>query len=133
MSQNQLVGKVVLLVGNDTAFLPKLVTQLAQKGADIALLCWQMPREMARKIKESVQAYGQKILLIDPAEQEGLTSKQLIDTVTMELGHLDVLIDLSAQSRLTLQKEDPNGMVYPVGFSQPNWQLNHVVLEKLTR
>ena len=129
MSQNQLVGKVVLLIGNDTAFLPKLVTQLAQKGADVALLCCQMPLEVARKIKESVQACGQKILFIDRAEQDGVTSRQLIDMVVTELGHLDVFIDLSAQKRVARQNE----AIDPDRYSQPNWQLNQVVLEQLTR
>ena len=63
-----------------------------------------MPSEIVRKIKESVQAYGQKLLLLDQAERPGKTSYQLIDTVVAELGRLDVLIDLSAQKK-TIQSQ----------------------------
>lgn len=128
----QLLGKVVFLVGNDSKVLQSLVKQLAQKGADIALLCWQLPWETARKIKESVQAFGREILLIVPTERETPSTTQLIQAITGELGHLDIFIDLSARSpELPIQAEAADVDKQQATRSQPNWQLTRAVLEEM--
>lgn len=126
--RQQLLGKVVLLIGNDTAVLQNLVTQLAQKGADVALLCWQMPLETARKIRESAQSVGRHLLLIEQSKRHEATYKQLMQTVTAELGKFDIFIDLSAQP-----KREPmaNGNGHHTTLLQPNWQLRHVVLQEM--
>jgi enoyl-[acyl-carrier-protein] reductase (NADH) len=129
-------GKVVFLIGNDTSVMQNLVTQLAQKGADIALVCWQMPLETIRKIKESVQEAGRHFLWIEQSDttQKPFALVQLVETITMELGHLDIFIDLSAQ------KSEPtaltNGTVHlstPTTPRQPNWLLAQAVLEEMAR
>lgn len=119
----QLLGKVVLLVGDDTAVMQRLITQLVQRGADIALLCWQIPLETARKLQENAKALGRGLLLIEQVEQKITDSRQLIDTVVAELGHPDIFIDLSTKRRLTT-----NGNIY---FEKPNWQLTKTVLEEI--
>lgn len=92
-----LMGTVILLIGNDTAVLHTLVTQLAQKGADIALVCRDFPREAARRLKQSVETVGQRFLLINEATYKRISASHLIQLVTSRLGHLDAFIDLSAQ------------------------------------
>lgn len=128
-----LMGKVVLLIGNDTAVVQNLVTQLAQKGADIALVCWQMPQEAVRKIKESVQAVGRHLLLIEQTEPEHEASvmAQLVETIAAELGHLDIFIDLSAHKSEPLSLS--NGHAHKVTAGQPNWPLAQAVLEEMVR
>ena len=118
LGRKQLVGKVVLLIGNDTTVLNNLVTQLAQKGADIVLLCWQLPLEAA-----------QKILLIEQSKEKPTTSRQLIETIVTELGHLDIFIDLSAQKNLSPQ--NGNGTMNLAGANR--WQLTKAILEELNR
>ena len=86
--QKKLLGKVVLLIGNDMAVIQTLVNQLARKGADVAILCWQMPLDIGRKIKESVHFVGRHFLLIEQAERNNSTNNQLIETITAELGQL---------------------------------------------
>ncbi|MCZ7666724.1 MAG: hypothetical protein M5U34_05580 [Chloroflexi bacterium] len=87
----------MLLIGNDTSILQNLVSQLAQKGADIALLCWQMPREKAQKIKEIVQATGVRLCLIEQVEYKTSSPGRLIESIVAKMGRLDIFIDLSAQ------------------------------------
>ena len=62
-SRNHLVGKVVLLIGNDTPVLNTLVIQLAQKGADIALFCRRQSTEALQNLKQQVEALGQRFFL----------------------------------------------------------------------
>lgn len=126
-----LTGKVVLLVGNDTAVTQLLIGQLAQKGADIALVCWHIPLETSAKIKERVQAFGRKLLLLEEMAGQTTSPAQLVQTITGELGQLDLFIDLSAQTSAPPgPNDDPNQMPAPV---QPHWQFVTAVLPEIAR
>jgi len=127
INKKQLQGKVVLLRGNDAAILHNLVTQLAQNGADVVLLYWQIPLETARQIKESAQSAGRHLLLVE--QKKSSASGQVIDTIKSELGHLDVYIDLSAQKH----KPAANFNRQSSQFNKPNWSLTQNVLEELVR
>lgn len=127
----KLLGKVVFLVGNDSQALHTLVNQLAQKGADIALLCWQISWETARTIKENVRGFGREILLIGAEDQNASSSKQLIQAITTELGRLDIFIDLSARKSNELKSKAKSENTQQPDWSQPNWQLIGVVLEEM--
>lgn len=124
---NHLVGKVVLLIGNDTAVLHTLVRRLAQKGADIALVCRELSSEAIRRVQEIVESLGQRFLLVDETNYQTFSADRLIHTVTSTLGHLDVFIDLSAD--LSALQETENGQAR-IEF-QPVWLLRQPVLEEL--
>ena len=126
-SRTQLLGKVVLLIGNDSDIVQNLVTQFARKGADVVLLCWRIPLEVVHKIRESVQSVGRHLLVI---EQETMTGKQLIEIITSELGRLDIFIDLSAQKR-EHTPGDKNDAAQTAALSHPDWQLTHAVFEEM--
>ncbi|MCL4262036.1 MAG: hypothetical protein KJ069_02425 [Anaerolineae bacterium] len=122
-SQNYLIGKVVLLIGNDTAVLQTLITHLAQKGADIVLVCQHWSVETIRRVKESVESLGRRFLFIENTERKQVSADLLVQNVVSSLGHLDIFIDLSAQKRGLNQ----NGKDY----GQPNWQLAQAALEEI--
>jgi hypothetical protein len=130
-SHKLLLGKVVLLIGCDTAEVQNLITQLAQKGADIAIVCWQMPGETVRKIRANVQATGRHFLLLEPtgAEPKASMISQLMETIINELGHLDIFIDLSAQK--SEPAADSNGQAPQPFSSSVNWLLRGAVLEEI--
>lgn len=121
--QNQsLLGKVVLLIGNDTAVLQTLITQLAQKGADIALICRKLPSETVQRVKESVEALERRFLFIETSKTSANTFEPMLQTVTAGLGPFDVLIDLSAQKTetvATLQQTQDRSIA---NAFQPNWR-----------
>ena len=123
-----LFGKAVLLIGNDTAVLQNLVMQLAKKGADIALLCWRLPLDVARKMKEYVQAFGQRLVLIERAENQRFSVEQLIHSVINKWGHFDIFIDISAGSGTNdkTETQDPQTAWLP-----SKWQLTRTVIEEM--
>lgn len=128
---SNLLGKAVLLIGNDPAVLKNLVAQLAQKGADIVLLCWQLPLETARWLKEKVQGLGQRLLLIEQVNNQTSSFDQLIDKITREWGHFDIFIDISAKKseRTPSLKEAKQS----AGWQLSQWHLTQVVLEEMAR
>ena len=130
--RHSLLGKVVLLIGNDTAVLQSLVTQLARKGADIALLCWRIPLEISQQLKEKVQSFGRRLLLVERASDQSDSVEQLIHTVTSEWGHFDIFIDVStrknkkssSQNRVEKTETQPNQL-------PTKWQLTQKILEEM--
>lgn len=123
-----LLGKVVLIIGNDEDLLQTLVKQLAKKGADIALFCWQMPIETVYKIMESVRSVGRNFLLIEEVEHQFFSADRLIQTVKTRMGRLDIFIDLSAQSS---SSSLPNEQTPE--WNHWNCQLTKEALEEITR
>lgn len=95
--QTPLLGKAVLLIGNDTAVLKSLILQLAQKGADIAVLCWQISVESAHWLEEQVKAVGRKLLIVEQAKNQDAPLTELVHRIAAEWGHFDIFIDVSAR------------------------------------
>jgi len=126
-NSNHLLGKVVLLVGNDTAVLQTLITQLARKGADIALVCRKLPRETVRRVRQSVESLGQRFLFIEESTSHPIPPNHLIQTVVTNLGNLDIFIDLSAQKKTV--KKNGNG----ASQRKPNWHYAQAVLKELAK
>lgn len=124
---NYLVGKVVLLIGNDTAVLHTLVTQLAQKGADIVLVCRRLSSETIQRIKQSVESLGRRFLYIVETGQKPLAPDYLVRSAVSILGRIDIFIDLSAQEKETVTNN--NGLT--ITKFRPTWQLRQPVLEQL--
>ncbi len=124
---HHLLGKVVLLMGKDTAVLQTLVTQLAQKGADIALVCRKLPSETLRRLRESVELLGRQFLYIEESQQTPLSANQFIRIITAEMGRLDIWIDLTAQKQKAKASQNGNGPQ-----PRPTWQLMPSVVDAIT-
>ena len=128
---NHLFGKVVLLVSNDTLDLPPLVTQLARRGADIALICQQVSQGTIRLIKKSVETLGRRFLLIENPNEPETTTDQLVQSVASKLNQLDLFIDLTGPKKPQPPANDT--MEKPEGWLPPNWKLLHAALEEITK
>lgn len=114
-----LYGKVVLLIGNDTAVLRALVTQMALKGADIALVCSHFSVDGLQHLQELVESLGRRFLALVVRDS---SPEQLVHKVTEKLGRLDIFVDLSVQK----PAEEPNGSA--AARSQPDWAMTQAVL-----
>jgi NAD(P)-dependent dehydrogenase (short-subunit alcohol dehydrogenase family) len=126
--RNHLIGKVVMLVGEDTTLLQGLAEPLARKGADIAVVCPTASPELVRPLRESVESAGQRFYQVtaETAEQP----ERIVDTITAELGHLDIFIDLSAHAP-TRWGFNGNG-AHDDEERGPDWPLAQAALETIT-
>jgi hypothetical protein len=118
--QNYLVDKVVLLIGNDIAVLQTIIIQLAQKGADVALICQKISRETLHHVRENVESVGRRLLVLEEVERKPVSAERLIQIIVLKLGHLDIFIDLSTPQRklspLESEKEQTKEW-FPSGWS----------------
>lgn len=126
--RNHLIGKVVMLVGQDTALLQGLAGPLARKGADIAVVCHTASPELVRPLRESVESAGQRFYQVTAETAE--KPERIVDTITAELGHLDIFIDLSAQAPTRLAINS-NG-AHEDEEREPDWPLVQAALEQIT-
>lgn len=94
-SRRSLLGKVVLLIGDDMALLRALVPPLAAKGADIALIGAEQEPDELGSMRDSVESAGRHLMLIDVEQQQEESPQALIQSVTAGLGRLDIFIDLT--------------------------------------
>jgi NAD(P)-dependent dehydrogenase (short-subunit alcohol dehydrogenase family) len=93
---NQLGEKVVLLIGQDTDALRSLITQLAEKGAHIALIGHNFSASNSRHLQDLVESAGRRFLFIDDSLKETGNAQEVVSEIIQQLGRLDILIDLSA-------------------------------------
>ena len=122
---NRLMGKVVLLIGSDTAVIRSLVAQLAQKGADIVLVCRYLSNEAWQHLRERVESWGSRLLLIEETNVSAAIAGKLVHEIINQLGRLDFLMDLS-----TLRESDLPDNAYGEA-RQPQWQLMRTALEEM--
>lgn len=135
-----LLGKAVLLIGNDTAVVHRLIKQLVQEGADVALLCGRLPAETAQHLQAQVQASGNHLLLVQQADNESQSLGQLVHHIATRWGPIDFFIDLSARQSSAPLPENGNdskaeGKVEkaePLANLRP-WQVTQVILEEMTQ
>lgn len=127
--QNYLVDKVVLLVGNDMTVMQSIIIQLAQKGADVALICRKLPRETLRYLRESVESVGRRLLVIEESERNSTSAEWLIQTVISHLGRLDIFIDLSAFKRKLSTVESEKEQTKE--WFPSNWSLMQAALQEI--
>ncbi len=124
--QDNLMSKVVLLIGNDAGLLQSLAVECAAHGSDIALASSRLPSDLGEKIRENVQAFGGRFLLLDKSLIQNIQkAEMLITRVKRELGSLDILIDFSAHQQPESEVETgTNG-------SQPCWWLSQAILQEI--
>lgn len=135
-----LLGKAVLLIGNDTAVLHRLIKQLVQKGADVALLCGRLPENTALHFQSQVQASGNHLLLVQQADNENRSIGQLVHHIATRWGPIDFFIDLSARQSSpplpeTVQDSEVEGearKAESLANIKP-WQVTQVILEEMTQ
>lgn len=126
---NKLLNKAILVIGNDTAVIKTLIIELAQKGADVALICWQMQLDSVLMVVESVQAAGRRFLLIEQAKTVAFSDKQVVDAITAELGEIHAVIDLSDKTE-PIQANKQSFTPWPI---KPSWTISEAILAALVQ
>lgn len=91
-----LQDKVVLLVTGARIGGQSLAVSLAERGADIAIVCLRDQHRKADQIRRQVEEKGRRCLTI-PVEKEGKAlSRRVIEQIVEQLGRLDIFIDYTS-------------------------------------
>lgn len=141
-NKHPLLGKAVLLIGNDTAVVHRLIMQIVQNGADVALLCGRLPAKTAQHLRVQVEALGSHLFLVQQADNENHSIGQLVRHIATEWGPIDFFIDLSARQSDASPPEDGTDResagapeesgAEPLWNLKP-WQVTQVVLEEIAQ
>jgi hypothetical protein len=135
-----LLGKAVLLIGNDTAVLHRLIKQLVQKGADVALLCGRLPAKTAQHFRRRSRLQVTSFCWCSRWITRSRSIGQLVHHIATEWGPIDFFIDLSARQSsaalpehgtktASLTKVRPE-KAEPLANLKP-WQVTQAVLGRL--
>jgi NADP-dependent 3-hydroxy acid dehydrogenase YdfG len=123
----RLSGMVVVLVSDDTAVIQEFANLLAQKGADIALICRRLSGRTLHGIREQVRDIGQRFLLLDAQDRQAQPAEETMKTISRRLGRVDVLIDLSAREKTVGRKSAEERWDAAYG----DWDLPHAFFAEL--
>jgi NAD(P)-dependent dehydrogenase (short-subunit alcohol dehydrogenase family) len=93
---HDMVGMVVVLIGENTTTVRSLIAAFAQKGAHIVLVCSHASQAALTQMSHTVEALGRRLHFIN-AETQEVAGEPVVSAVVAEFGRADVFIDLSAQ------------------------------------
>jgi hypothetical protein len=124
LTYNNLLSKIVLLIGNDAAALHVLAAAFAARGSDIVLLSSQLSVDITNAIRESVLALGRGFLLLDKSLSNGQNAELVVSKVKKEMGGIDILVDISARDEGMASKTKRDK-------SQPIWWLSKAMLQEI--
>ncbi|WP_163527916.1 SDR family oxidoreductase [Halobacillus ihumii] len=99
-SGDKLIGKVALITGGDSGIGRSVAIGYAKEGADIAI-SYLEEHEDAEITKETVEAEGQRAILIPGDVGEESVCKNAVTRTVKELGSLDILVNNAAEQHPT--------------------------------
>jgi NAD(P)-dependent dehydrogenase (short-subunit alcohol dehydrogenase family) len=93
---NKLLDKVVLISGGDSGIGRACSLSFAREGADVAIIYLEEDKD-AWKTSQMVQDLGRRCLLIEGDIRNEEFCKQAVDITVKKFGHLDILINNTAE------------------------------------
>jgi NAD(P)-dependent dehydrogenase (short-subunit alcohol dehydrogenase family) len=93
-----LIGRVVLLFGENSETIRTLIVSFAKRGADVAIVCSDMSQVSLARLGRKVQELGRRLYFVDHRIQETADSDQTVSEVLDKFGRIDIIIDLSAKT-----------------------------------
>lgn len=90
--ENKLEGKAALITGGDSGIGSAVAVLFAQHGADIAIV-YNIEDKDANHVKELVEKYGRKCLLIKGNIRNEQFCKRAVEKTVKEFGRLDILVN----------------------------------------
>jgi NAD(P)-dependent dehydrogenase (short-subunit alcohol dehydrogenase family) len=92
----KLVGKVALITGGDSGIGRAVAVIYAREGADVAIVYLPQEESDAQAVKQSVEAIGQRCLLLPLDIAKAANGAKAIDRTIAEFGRLDILVSNAA-------------------------------------
>lgn len=90
----RLKGKVALVTGGSRGIGEAIVLRLAEEGAHVAInYTSDKSREKAEKIKNTVETYGSKAIVVQADVGNKAQLEAMFEKVVQELGHVEILVN----------------------------------------
>jgi NAD(P)-dependent dehydrogenase (short-subunit alcohol dehydrogenase family) len=115
-----LEGKVALVTGGSRGLGTAIAHALADQGADVAIT-YAASADKAEAVVTALRAKGVRAIAVHSDQSDLSSAKPLVDTVTSELGKLDILVNNAAIAIQGQTVDDPtlDGEKY-----NRQWQVN---------
>lgn len=101
----KLQGKVAIITGGDSGIGRSVAVYFAKEGADIAIIYLEEEKD-AQETKKLVEKEGRKCILIKGDIGNINFCKQAVDTVTKELGKINILVNNAGEQHVQENIED---------------------------
>lgn len=92
----KLHGMAAVITGGDSGIGRAVAVLYAREGADVALVYLAEEQEDAEETRRSVQAEGQRCLLLPGDVREMAFCRQAVESTLREFGRLDILVNNAA-------------------------------------
>ncbi|UMR28949.1 SDR family oxidoreductase [Massilia sp. MB5] len=92
----KLHGMAAIITGGDSGIGRAVALLYAREGADVALVYLAEEQEDAEETRRSVEAEGQRCLLLPGDVREMAFCRQAVDSTLREFGRLDILVNNAA-------------------------------------
>lgn len=103
--ENKLEGKVALITGGDSGIGAAVAILFAQHGADVSIV-YLKEHQDADEVKEIIENYGRKCLLLPGNIRDEKFCKKAIDRTIKEFSQLDILVNNAATQTEQKSLED---------------------------
>lgn len=103
--EKKLEGKKALITGGDSGIGAAVAVLFAQHGADVALV-YKSEQPDAEAVKQTVEKYGQKCLLLPGNIRDEAFCKEAVEKAVKELGDLHILVNNAATQTEQKNLED---------------------------
>ena len=92
----KLAGKAAIITGGDSGIGRSVAVLYAREGADVAIVYLPEEQTDAEETKQSVEAEGQRCLLIAGDVKDSKFCQEAVEQAAKEFGHLDILVNNAA-------------------------------------
>ena len=93
---NKLAGKKALITGGDSGIGRSVAVLFAKEGADVAINYLPAEQVDADEVKRQIESLGRTCIQIPGDLTDAQFCRTLVDTVTQQLGQLDILVSNAA-------------------------------------
>jgi len=93
---NKLINKVAIITGGDSGIGHAIALSFAKEGADVVVAYLNETKD-AKKVKQQIEAIGQKCLLIAGDLSRESHCRQVIKKTIKEFGKIDILVNNIAE------------------------------------
>lgn len=101
VGRDRLPGKRVLITGGDSGIGRAVAVVFAQEGADVAVAYLPQEQQDADQVKEAVEGFGRRCVLIPVDQRTEEANVQVVATAVEWLGGLDVVVSNAAYQQGT--------------------------------